>query len=370
MTQTDPEREDARVNTLRAQQDKLAFLEALARREHLPWYANPPADTAARVKTLEDKFNKSVIHRFDETIETNLKIFYQMDKMPGVIEQLEVCAPDSKSEILKEIHRYGYVCKEALASILNARPTLINEIMDELLAGNWVKYLGPITHGIYQAFHDKDFFTVTDKDITEICPGIKRFNFECSSYSDEAGYFVQPGERERECERDSNGKRQLRFRCRHDPVRVPVPIHLVEAHLAAAFLASVINEEPVVGRGIFTPTIGLKRMSPMPDGMVCLSGGTGSRLAFKACDKRRRRACERSLMEPESGALPTVYIALTQELTVTLGRAAEGQKNGAVVMYGAKDGCREAYKGLLAGRSWHPSGRYTAGANAGYLKII
>ena len=75
-------------------------------------------------------------------------------------------------------------------------------------------------------------------------------------------------------------------------------------------------------------------------------------------------------MGPESGALHTFYFALTQELTVTLGRAAEAQKSGAVVMYGDKDGCREAYKRLLAGRSWHPSGRYTPGANAGYLKII
>ena len=77
--------------------------------------------------------------------------------------------------------------------------------MDEVLADNWVKSLGRITHGIYHAFHDKDFFTVRDRDIAEICPGIKRFNAESSSYSDEAHYFGQLGERE--CERDCNGQK-------------------------------------------------------------------------------------------------------------------------------------------------------------------
>ena len=105
MTQTDPEREDARVNTLRAQQDKQAFIEALASREYLPWWANLPVDTATRVKRLKDKFNKSVIHRFNETIGTNLKIFYQMDKMPGAVRTARgVCARSEDRDLKENSH--------------------------------------------------------------------------------------------------------------------------------------------------------------------------------------------------------------------------------------------------------------------------
>ena len=266
--------------------------------------------------------------------------------------------PDFKWSLLKAIHDFGYVYKNGLANLFRLHPVTIGRVMDRLVAERFVRLAGYAVGCPYAAFYHKYFYTATKADIEKVRPEITRFYVRPE--------YVRMGPvMPRSCflarrSAGQNGAKREEW----------VPIHAAGAHMAAAFFASVINKSPDVHDITFTPERVLRRhdppLYPMPDGKMSVNGTDYEyRLEFESY-KKDRSDYERLFELYERDALPTVYVAMTAEIAITLDRFAKDRKRVAIVMYGDEDGCTSACEGLNADLFWQPPKRYLEGPKAGF----
>jgi hypothetical protein len=150
-----------------------------------------------------------------------------------------------------------------------------------------------------------------------------------------------------------------------------VPIHYAGAHVAMAFVASVINESADVDALGFKPERLLRRSAtplwPMPDGILSVNGRDFEyQVEFDSFLRGRKKIYERLFDHYERAALPTLYVAQTLQIASKLDRVARDRKRIAVVMYGDQGGCASAIEGLNDDLFWQPPKRYLTGPMAGY----
>jgi hypothetical protein len=150
-----------------------------------------------------------------------------------------------------------------------------------------------------------------------------------------------------------------------------VPIHYAGAHLAMAFVASVINESAGVDTLGFKPERLLRRsatpLAPMPDGILSVNGRDFEyQVEFESYLKGRKKIYEHLFDLYERAVLPTLYVTQTLQIAGVLDSVARDRKRIAVVMYGDQGGCASAIEGLNADLFWQPPKRYLTGPMAGY----
>jgi hypothetical protein len=271
--------------------------------------------------------------------------------------------PDFKWTVLKAVHDFGYVYKKGLAQLMRVHEVTTGRFIDELVEDQYVRLAGYSVGCPHPAFLYKYYYTPTRADLQER-PEIIPFHAR-SEYVTMAGRGMPLC-----CFRVRRGSRPNGVAGSAGVAREEwVPIHYAGAHVAMAFVASVINEAGVSTLG-FTPERLLRRAAiplvPMPDGIVSANGRANQyQVEFESYAKRQK-TYEELFDRYERAALPTIYIALTPQIAGVLDKVAQDRKRIAVVMYGDQDGCASAIQGLNADLFWQPPKRYLKGTMAGY----
>jgi hypothetical protein len=265
---------------------------------------------------------------------------------------------DFKWTVLKAVHDFGYVYKKGLAQLMRVHEVTMGRFIDELVEDQYVRLAGYSVGCPHLAFRYKYYYTPTRADLRD-WPGIIPFHAR-SDYVTMTGrgmplccFRVRRGSR-------PNGVTGSAGTAREEWV----PIHYAGAHVAMAFVASVINEAGVMELG-FRPERLLRRAAiplvPMPDGIVSVNGGLSEyQVEFESYAKRKK-IYQELFDRYERAALPTIYVALTPEIAGVLDKVARDRKRIAVVMYGDPWGCASAIQGLNDDLFWQPPKRSRVG---------
>jgi hypothetical protein len=273
--------------------------------------------------------------------------------------------PGFKWTVLKAVHDFGYVYKRGLAQLMRVHEVTMGRFIDQLVSDKFVRLAGYPVGYRYPAFRSKYFYTSTRVDL--------RKRPEIIQFFARWDYVMMAGQMPSWCflaRRGSRPNGAAGSVGRAGQREEWVPIHFAGAHLAMAFVASVINESEGVRSLDFKPERVLRRsatpLAPMPDGILSVNGRDYEyQVEFEASAKKKV-IYEELFDLYERAALPTVYVALTPQIAGVLDSVARDRKRIAVVMYGDQGGCDSAIEGLNADLFWQPPKRYLKGPMAGY----
>jgi hypothetical protein len=269
--------------------------------------------------------------------------------------------PDFKWTVLKAVHDFGYVYKKGLAQLMRVHEVTMKRFIDELVEEQYVRLAGHSVGCPHPGFLYKFFYTTTRADLWDR-PEIIPFHAR-TDYVNMRGRGMPLC-----CFRVRRGLRPERVAGSAGTAREEwVPIHLAGAHVAMAFVASVINTASANVESLgFTPERVLRRAAiplvPMPDGIISVNGTAYQyQVEFESYKKGSKKVYEELFDRYERAALPTIYIALTPQIAGVLDKVAQDRKRIAVVMYGDRDGCVNAIGGLNNDLFWQPRKRSMAG---------
>ena len=273
--------------------------------------------------------------------------------------------PAFKWTVLKAVHDFGYVYKRGLAQLMRVHEVTMGRLIDQLVEEKFVRLAGYPVGYRYPAFRSKYFYTSTRVDL--------RKRPEIIQFFARWDYVMMAGQMPSWCflaRRGSRPNGAAGSVGRAGQKEEWVPIHFAGAHVAMAFVASVINAGDGVRALDFRPERILRRsvtpLAPMPDGILSVNGRDFQyQVEFEATAKKKVTYGELFDLY-ERAALPTVYVALTPHIAGVLDSVARDRKRIAVVMYGDQGGCDSAIEGLNADLFWQPPKRYLKGPMAGY----
>jgi hypothetical protein len=273
--------------------------------------------------------------------------------------------PDFKWTVLKAVHDFGYVYKRGLAHLFRVHEVTMGRFIDQLVDEKYVRMAGYPVGCRNPLFRTKYFYTPTRAALPK--------RPEITQFYARSEYIMMAGQMPLSCFLARRGSRPNGASGsvgRAGQREEWVPVHFAGAHVAMAFLASVINEQDGVLALSFKPERVLRRsatlLAPMPDGILSVNGRDFEyQVEFEAFAKKRV-IYEEIFDLYERAALPTVYVALTPHIASVLDSVAQDRKRIAVVMYGDEDGCSSAIEGLNADLFWQPPKRYLKGPLAGY----
>jgi hypothetical protein len=273
--------------------------------------------------------------------------------------------PDFKWIVLKAIHDFGYVYKRGLAQLFRVHEVTMGRFIDQLVKERFVRMAGYAVGCRNPLFRTKYFYTPTRADL--------RNRPEIVQFYARSEYIMISGQMPLSCFLARRGSRRNGAAAsagRAGQREEWVPVHFAGAHVAMAFLASVISLSADVHEFGFRPERVLRRsatpLAPMPDGIVSVNGRDFEyQMEFESFAKKKV-VYEEIFDLYERATLPTVYIALTPHIARVLDSVARDRKRIAVVMYGDEDGCTSAIDGLNDDLFWQPPKRYPTGPLAGY----
>lgn len=272
---------------------------------------------------------------------------------------------DFQWTVLRAVHDFGYVYKKGLAELLRVHTVAMGRIIDQLVEERFVRLAGYQVGCPYPAFRYKRFYTPTRAEVPK--------RLEIRRFYARADFRTMAGQMPKCCflaRRGSNQNGPAGANGRLGEREEWVPIHFAGAHVAMAFIASVINQSDGVREIDFQPERLLRRsktaLAPMPDGIISVNGTAYQyQVEFEAFAKKKVVYADLFDLY-ERAALPTVYVALTPQIAGVLDSVARDRKRIAIVMYGDEDGCASAIEGLNADLFWQPPNRYLKGPLEGY----
>jgi hypothetical protein len=273
---------------------------------------------------------------------------------------------DYKWNVLGAVHDFGYVYKRGLAQLMRVNEVTMGRFIDQLVRERFVRLAGYPVGSDLPAFRSKYFYTPTRADLGKR-PEIEGF---CAR----PDYVTMAGRMPLCCFLARRGSRPngvAGSMAKAGQREEWVPIHYAGAHVAMAFVASVINESADVDTLDFKPERLLRRsatpLAPMPDGILWVNGRNhGYQVEFESYPKGRKKIYKQLFDLYERAVLPTLYVAQTLQIASVLDSVARDRKRIAVVMYGDQAGCASAIEGLNDDLFWQPPRRYLAGPMAGY----
>jgi hypothetical protein len=272
--------------------------------------------------------------------------------------------PDFKWTVLRAVHDFGYVYKKGLAQLLRVNEMTMGRFIDQLVEERLVRMAGYLVGCAYPAFRSKYFYTPTRTILQRR---------EITQFYARSDYIRMTGQMPMCCflaRRGSRPNGAAGSIGRGGKREEWVPTHFAGAHVAMAFIASVINASVGVCALSFKPERVLRRsatpLAPMPDGILSVNGRDYEyQMEFEAFAKKRN-IYEELFDLYERAVLPTVYVALTSQIAGVLDSVARDRKRIAIVMYGDEGGCASAIEGLNADLFWQPPRRYLKGPLAGF----
>ena len=274
--------------------------------------------------------------------------------------------PDYKWTVLRAVHDFGYVYKRGLAQLMRVHEVTMGRFIDQLVNERFVRLAGYPVGSSLPAFRSKYFYTPTRADLRKR-PEIEKF---CAR----PDYVTMAGRMPLCCflaRRGSRPNGAAGSTAKAGQREEWVPIHYAGAHVAMAFVASVINGSEGVRTLDFKPERLLRRsatpLAPMPDGILWVNGRDfGYQVEFESYLKGRKKIYKELFDLYERAVLPTIYVTQTPQIASVLDSVARDRKRIAVVMYGDLGGCASAIEGLNADLFWQPPERYLTGPMAGY----